>query len=54
MADLAHDASTEEGRLRRCGRARFDVAHGNLVQVGTAFLGQDKARMLCNLLKVTG
>lgn len=34
----------EEGRLRRCGRARFDVAHGNLVQAGMTFLGQDKAR----------
>lgn len=34
----------EEGRLRRCGRALFDVAHGNLMQFGVTMLGQDGAR----------
>lgn len=34
----------EEGRLRRCGRALFDVAHGNLARFGMDFLGPDKAR----------
>lgn len=34
----------EEGRLRRCGRGRFDVAHANLVKFGAVVLGQDGAR----------